>query len=68
MNHKLLVVPVVAAGLALSLPALAEEQLANTPKRMAQEAAKKSVDHLRWFIQRTRMIYGLSIYDFRKPE
>jgi len=68
MNHKLLVVPVVAAGLALSLPALAEEQLANTPKRMAQEAAKKSVDHLRWFIQRTRMIYGLNIYDFRKVE
>ena len=68
MNRNLLVVPVVAAGLALSLPALAEEQVANTPQKKAQEAAKKSVDHLRWFIQRTRMIYGLNINDFRKVE
>ena len=68
MNRNLLVVPVVVAGLALSLPALAEEQVPSTPERKAQEAAKKGVDHLRWFIQRTRMIYGLSIYNFRKVE
>ena len=57
-----------AVGLALAVPAAAEEQAANTPEKKAQEAAKKGADHLRWFVQRTRMIYGLTIYDFSVSE
>ena len=68
MRRHLFVIA-AALGLALSVPAAqAQEQSANTPEKKAQEAAKKGADHLRWFVQRTRMIYGLSVYDFRKAE
>ncbi|QJR09085.1 hypothetical protein DSM104443_00121 [Usitatibacter rugosus] len=53
----------VAAGFILAPVAQASEP--NTGEQRAVEAAKKGPAELRRFIQRTRMIYGLSYEQFR---
>jgi len=68
MNRKVLIAVALASGLAFSLPAAHAQETPTTPEKRAQEAAMKGPEHLRWFVQRTRMIYGLSVYDFRVPE
>ncbi len=69
MNHATLGYAAAAVtALALVLPAQAQPHQLGIGERRAQQAAAEGPDALRQFIWRTRMIYGLYIYDFVTPE
>jgi len=64
-------ITLTAAAIAFTLCAPlahAQDVTAGVFETRAQEALKKGVDHLRLYLQRTRMMHTLSIYDFRLPE
>lgn len=66
---KRTILAAIAASFALCAPlAHAQDVSAGVYEMRAQEALKKGVDHLRWYLQRTRSMHTLSIYDFRLPE
>lgn len=66
MNARLLTLT-VGAAIALAAPvAQATSLTGDVATRGAVEAAKQGPDQLRRYIQRTRMVYGLSYWDFRK--
>ena len=67
MKRSTIAIAVIAAALCAPL-AQAKDLTGGVFERRAQEALKKGVDHLRWFLQRTQGMHTLSIYDFRKPE
>ncbi len=56
----------LALGLAIGIPAQAHQL--GTPEQRAEQAAAQGPDALRRFVWRTRMIYGLNVFDFRVPE
>ena len=66
MNSKIL--GIAAAALMFSIPVAQAQVVPNTPEARAQEAAKQGPDQLRRFVNRTRMIYGLSFNDFYRAE
>jgi len=55
----------LAAGIVLAPVAQAAQSGPNTGEQRAIEAAKKGPAELRRFVQRTRMIYGLTYEQFR---
>jgi len=55
----------VAAGITL-VPVAQAQSTPNTGEQLAVQAAKKGPAELRRFIERTRMVYGLSYADFQK--
>lgn len=65
MNRKILG---IAAALLFSIPVAQAQVAPGTPEARAQEAAKQGPDQLRRFVNRTRMVYGLSFYDFYRAE
>ena len=68
MNTRMLTLA-VGAAIALAAPiAQAESRPGDVAKRGAVEAYKQSPEQLRRYVQRTRMVYGLSYWDFAKAE
>lgn len=69
MNHAMLGYAAAAVtALAITLPAHAQPHQLGIGERRALQAAEEGPEALRQFIWRTRMIYGLCIYDFVTPE
>ena len=68
MDRPKLVAAAALAGLFLSVSVAHASEAPKTPTKLAMEAAKQGPAALRQFVNRTRMVYGLSFYDFYKPE
>ncbi len=66
MNRSKLVFAAALAVAVLSAPLVQAQESPNTPEKRAMEAAKQGPEQLRRFINRTRMVYGLSFSDFYK--
>ena len=66
MNTRILTVA-IGAAIALAAPVTQAKSLeGDVATRGAIEAYKQSPEQLRRYINRTRMIYGLSYWDFAK--
>lgn len=68
MDRPKLVVAAALAGFVLSISVAHAAEAPRTPEKLAMEAAKQGPAALRQFVNRTRMVYGLSFNDFYKPE
>jgi hypothetical protein len=68
MNRPKLVLAAALAGCALAAPVAHAADTPKTPQKLAMEAARQGPAALRQFVNRTRMVYGLSFYDFYKPD
>ena len=66
MNAKLLALTIGAAIVLAAPVAQARSSGGDVATRGAIEAAKQGPDQLRRYVQRTRMVYGLSYWDFAK--
>jgi hypothetical protein len=67
MNSKYLIFTAVAATFAFAAPVASAQESVNTPEARAAEAAKQGPEALRRFVNRTRMIHGLSFQQFYQP-
>jgi hypothetical protein len=67
MNRSKLRFAAAAMAASFALVPVAQAQSApNTGEQLAVQAAKKGPAELRRFIERTRMVYGLSYRDFAR--
>ena len=71
MFHRHVITSVLTAAALIPLTALAEYKCANPQQRIDQRACEKAAEGpnaLRKFVERTRMIWQLDIWDYSKPE